>query len=106
LLERNPDLTEEISSFIEDEAVQRLMTEDSSARIITQNSKQGLKQDLEQASKQDLQQGPKQTLIDRIRVFEEFNRMLEAFVTKNVNSQVPEKFKMPDIEKPDQGLEL
>lgn len=96
LLERNPDLTEEISSFIEDEAVQRLMTEDSSARIIIQNSKQGLKQ--------DLQQGPKQTLIDRIRVFEEFNRLLEAFVTKNVNSQVPEKFKMPDIEKPDQGL--
>ncbi len=89
LLERNPDLVKEISSFMEDEKVKRLVTDDSLARII----------------KQDLQQGPQQTLIDRIRVFEELNKLLEAFVARNVNSQVPERFEVSNIEKPDQGLE-
>jgi hypothetical protein len=88
LLERNPDLAKELSSFMDYKTVQKLMTEDSSARII------------KQGSKQDSNQGSKQTLIDRIRVFEEFNRLLEAFITRKDTSQGPELSEMPDTEKP------
>ena len=88
LLERNPDLAKEISSFMEHKEVQKLMTEDSSARII----------------KQDLEQGSKQTLNDKVRVFEELNSLLEAFVARKGISIALDQFKMSDIEKPVQGL--
>jgi hypothetical protein len=88
LLERDSDLAKEISSFMEDESVQKLITEDSSDRIIKQNSKQ------------DSKQGSKQTMIDRISVFEEFNRLLEAFVARKGTSRGPERSEMTDTEKP------
>ena len=90
LLERNPDLAKEISYFVDYKAVQKLMTEDSSAMII----KQGSKQD------------SKQTLIDRIRVFEEFNKLLEAFIARKDISPGPELSEMPVTEKsaPDLGI--
>ncbi len=88
LLERNPDLVKEVSSFMDYKTVQKLMTEDSSARITKQTS----------------EQGSKQTLIDRIRVFDEFNRMLEAFVARKNISKGPERYGMPATEKPVTGL--
>ena len=96
LLERDSDLAKEISSFMEDESVQKLMTADSSARIIKQNSKPDSKQDSKQGSKQN----SKQTLIDRISVLEEFNRLLEAFVARKSTSQALDRPEVPDTEKP------
>lgn len=87
LLEENPDLTEEISSFMEDESIQRLMTEYNPARATDQNSKQESKQI------------SKQTLIDRLRVFEEFNRLLEGFAARKGTSEGLERSEMPDTEK-------
>lgn len=71
LLENKPDLVQEISSFIDYKTAQEILTKDRSARIV----------------KQTLKQDSKQTLIDRIQVLEEFNRLLEAFIAKNVISQ-------------------
>lgn len=88
LLERNPDLAKEISSFMEYEAVQKLMTENSSASIIKQDSKEG----------------SKQTLINKIRVFNEFNRLLEAFITRTGISKAPDRPEVSDTETPAQGL--
>lgn len=90
LLERNPDLAKEISFLLDYRSAQRLMTEDGSARLTVQNSIQG----------------SKQTLIDRIRVFDEFNRLLEAFVARKGISQGPERSGMPDTEKPVTDLEV
>lgn len=88
LLEKNPELAKEISSLMEHESVQRLMTEDRSARI----------------AKKDLKQGSKQTLNDRVRVFEDLNRLLEAFVARKGISKTSDQFEMSDTEKPVQGL--
>lgn len=88
LLEKNPDLVKEVSSFMDYKTVQKLMTEDSSSRILKQTS----------------EQGSKQTLIDRIQVFDEFNRLLEVFVTRKGVSQGMEREGMPDTEKPVTGL--
>ncbi len=71
--EKNPDLAKEISSFMEDEAIQRIMTEDRSVNII-QNS------------------------IDKNKVFEEFNKLLEEFIAKKSTAQDLERFKIPDTE--------
>jgi hypothetical protein len=89
LLEKNPDLVQEISSFMDYKTVQELLTKDSSARIV----------------KQTLKQDSKQTLIDRIQVLEEFNRLLEAFIAKNIVSQGSE-LSEKDAEKsvPDQNI--
>ncbi|AKB51032.1 hypothetical protein MSBRW_1779 [Methanosarcina barkeri str. Wiesmoor] len=90
LLEKNPDLVKEVSSFMDYKTVQKLMTEGSSAMIIKQISKQG----------------SKQTLSDRIRVLDEFNRLLEAFVTRKGISQGPERYGMQNTEKPVTGLKV
>ncbi|WP_292388169.1 hypothetical protein [Methanosarcina sp. UBA5] len=88
LLERNPDLVTEISSFMDYKTVQKLMTEDSSARIAIKTSKQI----------------SKQTLIDKIRVLDEFNRLLGAFIARKGISQGPDQYGTPDSEKPVTGL--
>lgn len=88
LLERNPDLVKEISSFMDYKTAQKIMAEDNSAGITVQTSKQI----------------SKQTLSDKIGVFDEFNRLLEAFVARKGISQVPERYGMPDTEKPVTGL--
>lgn len=84
LLENNPDLAKEISSFMENEAIKSPTTENISVRTIKQNSKEG----------------SKQTLVDRVKVFEEFNRLLEEFVARNNFSQGMEKSKIVGTEKP------
>lgn len=88
LLERNPDLVKEISSFMDYKTAQKIMNEDISARITVKTSKQG----------------SKQTLIDRIRMFDEFNRLLEAFVARKGISQGLERYGISDAEKPVTGL--
>jgi hypothetical protein len=90
LLERNPDLAKEISSFIDYKTAQKLMTEDTLARTV----------------KQDTKQGSKQTLIDRSRVLEEFNRLLEAFIARKGIFQGSELSEMPDAEKPALNLRI
>ncbi|HII90774.1 MAG TPA: hypothetical protein HA262_01000 [Methanosarcina sp.] len=88
LLEGNPDLVKEVSSFMDYKAVQKLMTEDSSARI----------------TKQTLEQSSKQTLLDRTRVLDEFNSLLETFISRENISKSPERYGMPATEKPVTGL--
>jgi len=88
LLEGNPDLVKEVSSFMDYKTVQKLMTEDSSARI----------------TKQALEQGSKQTLLDRTRVLDEFNGLLEAFISRENISKSPERYGMPATEKSVTGL--
>lgn len=83
LLERNPDLVREISSFMDYKTVQKLMTEDSSAGFIRQTPKQG----------------SKQTLVDRIQVLKEFNKLLEAFIARKGISQGPELSETQDTGK-------
>ncbi|MEN6293932.1 MAG: hypothetical protein ABFD07_18185 [Methanobacterium sp.] len=88
LLERSPVLVKETSSLIDYKTVQKLMTEDSSARTTKEASKQV----------------SKQTLIDRVRVLDEFNSLLEAFITRKGISQVSNFSGMPDTEKPVTGM--
>jgi len=83
LLEKNPGLVKEISHFMDYKTVQKLMTEDSSARIMKQTSKQS----------------SKQTLIDKIQVLEEFNRLLEAFIARKGISQGAELSETQDTGK-------
>ncbi len=89
LLERNPDLAKEVSSFIDYKTAQKLMTEDILVRNI----------------KQDTKQGSKQTLINRIRVLQEFNRLLEVFIARKGISQGLE-LSMPDAERPAPSLKI
>ena len=76
--EKYPDLTREISPFMEDEAIQRMMAGDSSVKLIKQSSKQNS--------------------IDKNKVLEEFNKFLEEFIAKNSTVQDLERFKTPDTE--------
>ena len=76
--EKNPDSAKEISSFMENGAIQRMMAEDSSVNII-QNS------------------------IDKNKVLEEFNKLLEGFIAKNSTVQDLEQFEVPDTEKTASG---
>jgi hypothetical protein len=92
LLERNSDLVKEISSFMDYKTAQKIIAEDNSAEITVQTSKQISKQI------------SKQTLSDKIGVFDEFNGLLEAFVARKGIPQDPERYGMPDTEKPVTGL--
>lgn len=71
LLEQDPDLAIEISRFMEDEIIQKIMARENSDRLVKQNS------------------------IDKIKILEEFNKLIEVFLAKST-AQDLEQFKLPD----------
>jgi len=73
-LDQDPDLAIEISSFMEGEVIQKIMAEESSVRLVKQSS------------------------TDKNKVFEEFNKLLEEFLTKSAVQDL-EQFQIPNSEK-------
>jgi hypothetical protein len=76
LLEQDPDLAIEISRFMEDEIVQKIMARENSDRLVKQNS------------------------IDKTKILEEFNKLIEEFLAKST-AQDLEQFKLEHFELPD-----
>ncbi len=74
LLEQDPDLAIGVSSFMEDEVTQKILSQESSIRFVAQNS------------------------IDKYKVFEELNKMLEGFLAKSVAKDL-EQFEIPNDKK-------
>jgi hypothetical protein len=73
LFENNPDLTREISFFMESDAIRKIISEDRSVNI-------------------------KQNSSDKNKVFEELNKLLEEFIAKNNTVQDLEKLEIQDSE--------
>ena len=74
LFEENPDLAREISSFIEDETIQKRIAENYSANI-------------------------KQNSSERNKVLEDFNNLLEEFIAKSSTVQDLKQSGIPEAEK-------
>ena len=74
LFEENPDLAKEISSFMEDETIQKRIAENYSANI-------------------------KQNSSERNKVLEEFNNLLEEFIAKSSTVQDLKQSGIPETEK-------
>lgn len=81
--EKDPGLAEEISFFMEDEVVQRIMAEEVQDTVAKESSDRYMKQ----------------TSTDRAKVFEEFNKILEEFIAKNSTAQGLESFERSNVEK-------
>ncbi len=74
LLEQDPDLAIGVSSFMEDEVTQKILSQESSVRLVAQNS------------------------TDKNKIFEEFNKLLEGFLAKSVAKDL-EQFEIPNANK-------
>lgn len=81
LLEQDPDLAIEISSFMEDKVIQKILAEESSVRLVKQSS------------------------TDKNKVIEEFNKLLEEFLAKSAFQDL-EQFEISDTKKPAPALRV
>jgi len=81
LLERDPDLAIGVSSFMEDKITKKVLSQESSVRLVAQNS------------------------TDKNKIFEEFNKLLEGFLAKSVAKDL-EQFEIPNSKKNTSDLRI
>ncbi|RXA21775.1 hypothetical protein EQO05_00585 [Methanosarcina sp. MSH10X1] len=80
--EKDPDLSKEVSFFMEGKEVQRIMAEEVQKSVAEEGSIKYTKQ----------------ALIDKAKVYAEFNRMFEEFIERKSTGQGPENFEMSGTE--------